>query len=394
MNIDTRDMLKQRLDSYSKVARMSKFDKRLLIPIAAGAALLPIQPALGAVVVYNNGGSIVLTGGTASQPISFAGQERFQVYLSSTSSASLHVKATNIATCGWLGTDNKVNALNLNDYIGPGGGFRLNDNWGPLTASFDGAGAKYAGFKFNLGANTHYGWIKLNLNLGGGTLTINEWAYEDTPDLGINAGSDQSLPVELSSFTASQAKGAINISWITESETDNLGFILERQLKGETNWATIASYKTHTQLAGQGNKTSQTKYNFADKNVQSGNTYLYRLTDIDINGNVSSRHVITVNTTDIVLPDKTELLSAYPNPFNPGTSIEYRLEADSDVTLSVIDITGRTVQTLVTENQSAGSYTSSWDGLDNAGQPTPSGLYILVLKAGNNITTQKVTRIR
>ncbi len=233
--------------------------------MAAGAALLPIQPALGAVVVYNNGGSIVLSTGTNVEPISLGGTERFQIYFFPSVMAYFHVSNPNIATCGWLGTDSQVNALNLNAYIGPGGGFRLNDNWGPLAPQFQGAGTKYAGFKFNLGANTHYGWIKLTMAGDYSSLIINEWAYDDIPDQGINAGSDQSLPVELSSFTASQAKGAINISWTTESETDNLGFILERQLKGETNWATIASYKTHTQLAGQGNKTSQTKYNFADK---------------------------------------------------------------------------------------------------------------------------------
>ena len=159
---------------------------------------------------------------------------------------------------------------------------------------------KFIGVRFHIDSKLCYGWIRVKAT-STRSLKIYDFAYESTDGVGII--TDSSLPVELSSFTASQAKGAINISWTTESETDNLGFILERQLKGETNWATIASYKTHTQLAGQGNKTSQTKYNFADKNVQSGNTYLYRLTDIDINGNVSSRHVITVNTTDIVLPD-------------------------------------------------------------------------------------------
>ena len=79
----------------------------------------------------------------------------------------------------------------------------------------------------------------------------------------------------------------------------------------------------------------------------------------------------------------------YPNPFNPATSIGYRIGAASRVSLAVYDMLGRNVATLVDAVQGAGSYTVTWDGSQNA-----SGVYICRLKAGGYMLTRKMTLIK
>ncbi len=247
---------------------------------------------------------------------------------------------------------------------------------------------KYMGVRFDISGQTHYGWVKMSCN--GTSLTIHEYAYESV----ANTGIDAPLPVKLSLFTAESVKNAIQVKWTTQSEEDNLGFVLERRLDSETEWTTIASYQTHDELNGQENSTNQTDYQFNDSDVYAGHTYHYRLSDVDVNGNSNFRNEIQVDATNLVAPSETELVSAYPNPFNPGTTIQYKLELDDFVTLSVVDITGRTVRTLVKENQQAGQYSFAWDGNDNNGNSSPSGIYMLVLRSGQVTRTLKITRLR
>jgi len=77
------------------------------------------------------------------------------------------------------------------------------------------------------------------------------------------------------------------------------------------------------------------------------------------------------------IPGDFRLLQNYPNPFNASTIIEYHLPEQSDVKLTVYDITGREVAVLVDENQSGGYYSVSW----NAGG-LASGVYFFRLQAG------------
>ena len=204
---------------------------------------------------------------------------------------------------------------------------------------------------------------------------------------------DVSLPVVLVSYAARCTEGGVLLEWVTESELENAGFILDRRGDKEAEWTTIASYKTHDALQGQGNTSSRTEYEFVDENVQPGETYSYRLSDVDLNGKASIDDVISI-TLD-ALPEMTDLLPAFPNPFNPQTKIQYTLSEDTNVSLSVVDMMGRTVQTIIRgQNQVAGSYSLHWNGKDDSGRMASSGTYLLVLKAGDILKTEKVMLVR
>ena len=105
--------------------------------------------------------------------------------------------------------------------------------------------------------------------------------------------------------------------------------------------------------------------------------------------NVTPEHlanaVLSVRLDGIGKPEGDMLLQNYPNPFNPETWIPYQLSADSPVSISIYDTTGRIVRTLSLGVQSAGFYNSRgravyWDGSNDDGEHVSSGLYFYQLK--------------
>jgi hypothetical protein len=201
-----------------------------------------------------------------------------------------------------------------------------------------------------------------------------------------NVVFDASLPVSLVSFSARAEGQTVVLEWITESETDNLGFILERS--EENVWTQIASYQTHDELKGQGNTSSRTEYTFRDNTVESGKEYAYRLSDVSTQGEITVYASLSVKMDK--LPETTEMKNAYPNPFNPQTYIAYNLSEDTDVSITVFDILGRQVRTIFNGRQLAGSYHVYWNATDETGNKVPSGGYIIQMKTEKTRQTQKV----
>jgi flagellar hook assembly protein FlgD len=80
---------------------------------------------------------------------------------------------------------------------------------------------------------------------------------------------------------------------------------------------------------------------------------------------------------------------AYPNPFNPITTIEYGLPKDSQVSITVYDMLGRIVKELINEKQSAGFHSIKWDASDLS-----NGLYLVKMAAGKYQKSQKVMLVK
>ncbi|MBC8414870.1 MAG: T9SS type A sorting domain-containing protein [Candidatus Cloacimonetes bacterium] len=93
------------------------------------------------------------------------------------------------------------------------------------------------------------------------------------------------------------------------------------------------------------------------------------------------------------VPVKLEV-SNYPNPFNPVTNIAYSLPEDSQISISIYNIKGQKVKTLVTGTQPAGSYNVSWEGKDESGKDVTSGIYFYKLKTKNNEITRKMLLLK
>jgi len=92
---------------------------------------------------------------------------------------------------------------------------------------------------------------------------------------------------------------------------------------------------------------------------------------------------------EINLPGRFSLSQNYPNPFNPETRIEYNLAVTAKVELTVYDISGRVVQTLVNEIQTPDHYEIVFQADDQ-----PSGTYFYRLKAGSRVETRKMVLLQ
>jgi hypothetical protein len=99
--------------------------------------------------------------------------------------------------------------------------------------------------------------------------------------------------------------------------------------------------------------------------------------------------VLAIEINEDVIPVEYSLLQNYPNPFNPRTVISYQLSVISEVDLSIYNLLGQQVATLVNERQSAGSHQVEWDASGFA-----SGIYYYILKTGEFQDVKKMVLLR
>ena len=114
------------------------------------------------------------------------------------------------------------------------------------------------------------------------------------------------------------------------------------------------------------------------------------MSGIDIWANVLNWNVTGISDEELnQIPQKYVLNQNYPNPFNTKTRISYQLATNSDVELSIYNLLGQKVATLVKKKQTAGSYKIKWDASNFS-----SGVYLYRLQAGNFIETKKLVVLK
>ena len=214
---------------------------------------------------------------------------------------------------------------------------------------------------------------------------------------------DQTLNVHLASFRAVAGNGKVALQWVTESELDNLGFILQRAAEENGDYQEIANYRDNEALKGAGTTSRKTVYVFNDHSVFNGQTYWYKLIDVDMNGVCKEHPVISatprVNAGDLgmatngSLPSKYALHQNFPNPFNPGTTIRFEIPDEKEavnIRLSIYNLAGQKVIDLVKSSLGSGTYEVRWNGRNNFGQPLPSGVYFYVISSENFSASRKL----
>lgn len=187
------------------------------------------------------------------------------------------------------------------------------------------------------------------------------------------------VPVELVSFNVSANGSAVNLTWMTATETNNNGFSIERK-RGSGEWQAIGFVK------GNGTTTQANNYSFSDRNIEAKTAYSYRLKQMDFDGSFSYSKVVQVGSN---LVNTFELKQNYPNPFNPSTQISFSLAKDGFVKLVVYNLLGQEVKTLINRNMEAGSHSMSFDAYD-----LQSGIYIYKLTSAGSTLTKKMMLVR
>jgi hypothetical protein len=128
---------------------------------------------------------------------------------------------------------------------------------------------------------------------------------------------------------------------------------------------------------------------FHDDSVEQGHRYGYRVTAVASDGEWWSP------TISISVPAASmELLQNYPNPFNPSTTISFVLPERSAVRLSVYDVTGALVKTLVISTFEAGRNAVTWDGRDARGNRVGAGVYFYRLVTVDETFAKKMVLIK
>ena len=209
--------------------------------------------------------------------------------------------------------------------------------------------------------------------------------------------TEEIVPVELLSFTSSVYGNNVTLNWITSTETNNMGFEIERlkdsKIEKLKNWESIGF------VSGNGTTTETQTYFFSDINLDAG-LYQYRLKQIDFDGTSEYSNIIE---TEIIVASDFILAQNYPNPFNPTTTISFTIpkiipnsssraesrEEVSGVQLKVYDVLGNEVAVLVDENKPAGNY----EVLFNSGN-LASGVYLYKLSFGKLEVVRKMILMR
>jgi hypothetical protein len=126
--------------------------------------------------------------------------------------------------------------------------------------------------------------------------------------------------------------------------------------------------------------------------------YYYKVSAVDVHGNESPFAAmgpeIVTDAGAGAPPRRTALEQNHPNPFNPATTIRYALAEKAFVELSVFDARGRLVKTLVRGERTPDNYSVKWDGMNNNGTPTASGVYFYRLEAGTFRQVKKMVLLK
>jgi hypothetical protein len=126
----------------------------------------------------------------------------------------------------------------------------------------------------------------------------------------------------------------------------------------------------------------------------SGNSYLNGGTYSLVNGGHLLPEGAIANDTETAVSPVTIGLCAYPNPFNPSTTIAFNLSQSGYACLVIYDLRGREVVSLLNGSLSAGLHTVTWNGRDNQGHSVASGVYLARLVAGGASTTNRLMLLK
>jgi hypothetical protein len=138
-------------------------------------------------------------------------------------------------------------------------------------------------------------------------------------------------------------------------------------------------------IQGAGTSTASQSYEFTDHPGVAGR-YAYRVTTLDRDGTLY--HGLEIET-QVAAPASPELFNNYPNPFNPTTVVRFALPQSGQVNVTVVDMLGRHVATLVDGHRDAGIFAATWDA-----SSLPSGVYFCRLAIDGAVVVRSMQLVK
>ncbi|MBN1558872.1 T9SS type A sorting domain-containing protein [candidate division KSB1 bacterium] len=189
------------------------------------------------------------------------------------------------------------------------------------------------------------------------------------------------IVIELCTFTAHPLEESVMIEWTTAAEINSSGFFVHRA-ESENVF-----HRIHTDMIlARGKESQGADYQFIDTHAVADNVR-YKLEEICCDG--SSQFYGPIALTSSTAANETNnpqdffVISNYPNPFNPATTIRYYVPVPLDVHLKITDVQGHIIKTIHVGEQRDGHHELVWNGTNDNGDAVASGLYIYTLKMEN-----------
>ena len=118
------------------------------------------------------------------------------------------------------------------------------------------------------------------------------------------------------------------------------------------------------------------------------------LLDVNYQGLALATPIVTGVESSDNLPAVTAVRSIFPNPFNPFVRIAFDLDRDRPIRITVYDLRGRIIKSVLDEVRPAGSYEMTWDGHDRGGQKVASGVYYVSVQSGDWSDRRKIVLLK
>ncbi|MBL7977712.1 MAG: T9SS type A sorting domain-containing protein [Bacteroidetes Order II. Incertae sedis bacterium] len=202
------------------------------------------------------------------------------------------------------------------------------------------------------------------------------WTGSDTTPFTMPTSSP--LPIELADFTAQATKDAVTLNWQTISEVNSDVFEVQHLVKGE--WQTVAT------VQAAGSSTDVRSYTQAVQGLQVG-THYFRLKSVDKDGGVKYSKQVAVS---VEVPGTFVMNPAYPNPFNPQTTLTFAVAQKQAVTMTLFNALGQQISVLYQGTPEANTLQT----VQLDGSALQSGAYFVRLAGTNFNTMQKVMLVK
>jgi hypothetical protein len=224
------------------------------------------------------------------------------------------------------------------------------------------------------------------------------WVVSGKPPA-FKTGGDEELTATLS---ADAHSGVVTFAYDCQYEVGAALVVLETDQAISADLVTAGDGRMTLAFRQDGREVKVLLYSLVGEVLPSGRTELftiagldsYEIAHVELGSAVGRTIEVSLAAAGSELPTGYELGQNYPNPFNPETIISFSLPRASTVELTVYNVLGQRVVTLVQGDYPAGTYQVTWNGTDAGGRPVSSGVYLYRLSAGSAGMTRKMMLLK
>ncbi len=188
---------------------------------------------------------------------------------------------------------------------------------------------------------------------------------------------------DIAFFGESGPRAAV-LSWVTTSERNLEGFHLLRSDEENGGYERIS-----TELIPARGSLTGSDYSYRDAAVVPNQTYYYK-----VKARAADGSTLVFGPYEFVYRARFALEQNFPNPFNPTTKIRFTIPENNAVKLTIYDVKGRRIRTLVNGPLQANHYEVQWNSKNDQGQSVASGVYFYKLEAGAYTKTRKMVLLK